>query len=361
MSEATPVVDALRALVDAGESADDAAVCAAVRAALDGEAAGEANESEASTGATPLMLAAQLGSSEAVQLLLQQGAVWNAQDRQGNTAGEYALEAGAGDVYEAVLEAGVRTELLLAAMQRETTSKRLAKEAPASNADYLQQKLAYSEGRLVDSEANGVMMGWEEPLMVEHARVLAGTYDESIDASTRSVLNIGFGLGLIDSEIQKLGVGKHTIIEAHPDVLAHMRATGWYEKPNVRILEGRWQDVMDQLETYDGIFFDTFGEYYDDMTVLHEELPRLVKPGGVYSFFNGLCATNATFHAVYCRIAAQDLAALGFAVQYVPVPIDANDARIWDGIKRRYWSLDFYLLPICIMQAVEQEAVVVEA
>jgi len=33
----------------------------------------------------------------------------------------------------------------------------------------------------------------------------------------------------------------------------------------VRIVFGRWQDVLPQLGTYDGIFFDTFGEYYDDL------------------------------------------------------------------------------------------------
>jgi protein arginine N-methyltransferase 2 len=51
----------------------------------------------------------------------------------------------------------------------------------------------------------------------------------------------------------------HTIIEAHPDVHAHMLAQGWDKKPGVRILFGRWQDVLPQLggSSYDGIFFDT--------------------------------------------------------------------------------------------------------
>ena len=28
---------------------------------------------------------------------------------------------------------------------------------------------------------------------------------------------------------------------------------------------GRWQDVLPQLAQYDGIFFDTYGEYYEDL------------------------------------------------------------------------------------------------
>jgi hypothetical protein len=54
----------------------------------------------------------------------------------------------------------------------------------------------------------------------------------------------------------------HTIIEAHPAVLARMRAEGWMSKPNVRVVEGRWQDVLPQLETYDGIFFDTYDHHH---------------------------------------------------------------------------------------------------
>lgn len=34
-------------------------------------------------------------------------------------------------------------------------------------------------------------------------------------------------------------------------------AAGWDKKPGVRIVFGRWQDVLPQLGTYDGIFFDT--------------------------------------------------------------------------------------------------------
>jgi len=52
---------------------------------------------------------------------------------------------------------------------------------------------------------------------------------------------------------------------AWTDCLWTSANTGWDKKPNVRIVFGRWQDVLPQLGTYDGIFFDTFGEYYDDL------------------------------------------------------------------------------------------------
>lgn len=54
----------------------------------------------------------------------------------------------------------------------------------------------------------------------------------------------------------------HTIVEAHPDVYAHMMAKGWGTRPGVTVHFGRWQDVLPLLKEagFDGIFFDTYGE-----------------------------------------------------------------------------------------------------
>jgi hypothetical protein len=46
-----------------------------------------------------------------------------------------------------------------------------------------------------------------------------------------------------------------------------MRATGWYNKPGVQILEGKWQDFIDseelRTEGFDIIYTDTFSEKFD--------------------------------------------------------------------------------------------------
>ncbi|KAK9711858.1 Arginine N-methyltransferase 2 [Basidiobolus ranarum] len=185
------------------------------------------------------------------------------------------------------------------------------------------------------------MMGWEKPLMERHAKIICPS--EGLD-----VLNVGFGLGLIDDEIQKYKPRTHTIIEAHPDVYAHMLKLGWDKKPGVRILFGRWQDVMDQIEhAFDGIFFDTFGEFYADLREFHEYVPNILKDDGIYSFFNGLGATNQFFHDVYCRVAEIDLRGMGLVTEYVPINIDPSADQIWEGVKDRYWTLNEYRLPIC--------------
>jgi hypothetical protein len=39
----------------------------------------------------------------------------------------------------------------------------------------------------------------------------------------------------------------HTIIEAHPDVYKYACSLGWDSKPGVRLVLGRWQDVIDEV------------------------------------------------------------------------------------------------------------------
>ena len=73
----------------------------------------------------------------------------------------------------------------------------------------------------------------------------------------------------IDSMFQSLSQPpqQHVIIEAHPDVLQHMRELGWYSKSGVTILEGKWQYFVDsgklsELGSFDAIYTDTFSEDY---------------------------------------------------------------------------------------------------
>ncbi len=71
-----------------------------------------------------------------------------------------------------------------------------------------------------------------------------------------------------------------------------------------QILHGRWQDMLGKLSDhcFDGVFFDTYGETYSEMSDFHQHLPRLLRPGACYSYFNGLCPDNIIFHGVYCQV-----------------------------------------------------------
>ncbi|KAF9431820.1 hypothetical protein BGZ76_011661 [Entomortierella beljakovae] len=344
---------------------------------------GANHSGRAAHGRTMLHFATMIGSLPIVKLLLNYGHPWNLVDDDYKSVGDYAKSFNQPEIYNFLLEEGVRVELLLGLMQRKLKAelleanedsddgdddakeesdakKKTAEESteddefePAAkkpklddlkevpNASYLAQPLQYTEDgdRLLDAEKNGVMMGWELPLMIRHAEVIAP--EEGL-----RVLNVGFGLGLVDKELQKHSPSQHTIIEAHPDVYAHMIKEGWDKKPGVKILFGRWQDVVDQLEVYDGIFFDTFGEYYEDLRSFHEIVPNHLEEGGIYSFFNGLGATNQFFHAVYNRISELELSEMGFTVEYEEMDIGLKEEE-WNGVKRAYWTLDKYYLPIC--------------
>ena len=134
------------------------------------------------------------------------------------------------------------------------------KSTASDNKAFLASKLTFErhpetgEERCLDSEGNGVMMGWETSIMVETARLLCSSSSSSSSSTITeedegeegfSVLNVGFGLGIVDEQLRKYGKPKrHVIIEPHPDVLEHARSKGWFERPGVQIYEGTWQDYM---------------------------------------------------------------------------------------------------------------------
>ncbi|XP_022768681.1 protein arginine N-methyltransferase 2 isoform X2 [Durio zibethinus] len=226
-------------------------------------------------GLTPLMHASKFGHTHVVKALLEAGAPWNALSSSNQSAGDFAMDSGHQEAFEVLLNAGIQAELILGTIARKS------KKDGDSEGDYLEDRVTFSEDKLMDSDSKAVMMAWEKPLMEAHAKAVC--------SGGGNILNVGFGMGLVDTAIQQYGPATHTIVEAHPEVYERMLRTGWGKKDNVKIIFGRWQDVLSQLESYDGIFFDTYGEYYEDLRDFHQHLPKLLKPGGIYSFFNGLC------------------------------------------------------------------------
>ena len=138
-------------------------------------------------------------------------------------------------------------------------------------------KIYYTE-RDVEFE---VMMSWEDPLMsASAAYVCRGGGD---------ILEIGFGMGISAGYMHSHSISSHTIIENHPEVIP--KAQAWASgKPNVTIITGSWYDVKDSLSTYDGVFYDTFGD--DDMIYFSSSLSSLVKEGGVATWWNNLEEEN---------------------------------------------------------------------
>lgn len=132
----------------------------------------------------------------------------------------------------------IQAELILGTIARKENAK------GNSDGDYLEDRVSFSEDKIMDADSKAVMMAWEKPLMEAHAKAIC--------SNGGHILNIGFGMGLVDTAIQQYAPLSHTIIEAHPEVYDRMIRAGWGEKENVKILFGRWQDVISVLESYDG-------------------------------------------------------------------------------------------------------------
>lgn len=228
-----------------------------------------ASQQDLETGSSPLMEAAKAGNLALCQHLLETGAPWNAVDRQGQCAGNYATLCEQWAIVNLLVEWGTRAELILGAIERNSRdngtnsgpssssfSNEPVEHAPSTKPDYLRQRLQYTDDgqALLDADNDAVMMEWERPLMKAHAQVL-------MDGPGKRVMNIGFGMGIIDSALQELQPELHIIVEAHPDVYKRMLASGWDKRPNVRICFGKWQDCLPQLITegvqLDAVFYDT--------------------------------------------------------------------------------------------------------
>jgi protein arginine N-methyltransferase 2 len=357
-----------------------------------------------------------------VKELFLSGAIWNDLDVNNETPGCLAWRLGQKELYELVVEAGVRAELLMNLMggyerlpdedsegeeeeegandkDERIEDEQSTNTAPLSNTSishlapnpepsetedvtseaYLASTLTFAPYRLLDASSNGVMMSWEMPIMDRTAKLLAPN-------PGLRILNIGFGLGIIDRLFAATHPAVHHIIEAHPDVLAKLQSAPTSSKgtegnslaadgetaaevdnftffgPSWRaqnqgtthvLHAGTWQSVIPSLlesETvFDVIYFDTFGESYLELKRFFTEyVVGLLAPDGKFGFFNGLGADRRVCYDVYTRVVECDLLDAGFEVEWVDVDVDMAGAEglgkdgegEWEGVKRRYWTLE---------------------
>lgn len=154
--------------------------------------------------------------------------------------------------------------------------------------DWRTSEAQYDDSQLV-IEGQQVMQDWERPLM----RAMA----EIATESRGDVLEVGFGMGISATFIQEFGVKSYTVIECNDGVIDEFHK--WrrqYPESDVRLVYGKWQDVVEQLGTYDAIFFDTYpldeAEFADHVinSVTFAEhffatAAKCLRPGGVFTYY----------------------------------------------------------------------------
>ncbi|KAI1146276.1 arginine N-methyltransferase 2 [Nemania diffusa] len=344
--------------------------------------------------------AADIEAAKAVvHELFLSGAIWNDVDSNNETPGCVAARLGLDELYNLCVGAGMRAELLFGLLdgyeelESEAESEDEDGDAPAlvsaedapediilesdpdrafsppqpaaaevTSAAYLRANLTYSDGKLVDDAQNGVMMAWETSIM----RASVDALIPGLVAAKR-VLNIGFGMGIIDAMIRDTKPARHHIIEAHPEVLKHVESSpdctfgkDWEasgpSEGAFKMHAGKWQEVMPRLleegELYDAIYFDTFGEDYSQLRLFFTEyVPALLDEGGVFGFFNGLGADRKVCYDVYTKVVEMHLSDAGLDIEWNELDVDMKGLEEegkgeWHGVKRRYWTLDKYRLPI---------------
>jgi protein arginine N-methyltransferase 2 len=341
-------------------------------------------------------------AKQTVRELFLSGAIWNDLDTNGETPGCLAWRLGRKELYELCVEAGVRAEMLLGLMggyeplagedsedeeletadevaengaeEAGTNGNETRKEGgehevqaeeklDVNSADYLASTLRFTDTKLLDSDANGVMMAWETSIMRKTVDLLI----PSVTPGSR-ILNIGFGMGIIDRFFRDTKPLNHHIIEAHPAVLQKLSEPDsdfdkvWEESApeggKYVVHAGKWQDVVPKLleegEVFDVIYFDTFGEDYSELKFFFSEyVVGLLDPAGRFGFLNGLGADRRVCYDVYCRVVELDLCEAGMDVDFTDVEVEElagsqeEGKGEWEGVRRRYFAVDRYRLPIC--------------
>lgn len=151
-------------------------------------------------------------------------------DSNNESPGCLARRLGQTELYEAIKMSGVYAEVLLNYVERSEEMEDEETEEPLHK-KYLKSKLEYDDslGVLLDDEGAPVMMKWESEIMKKTAEILLPTPGQG------RVLNVGFGMGIVDGYLQERRPESHVIIEAHPAVIKRMKETGWDKKPGVEV------------------------------------------------------------------------------------------------------------------------------
>jgi guanidinoacetate N-methyltransferase len=178
-----------------------------------------------------------------------------------------------------------------------------------------------------------VMESWEDNYMKELAQI----------ASSRGgkVLEVGFGLGISASYLQKQNISQHFIIEANEEVIAKAEQFARAARVPVKLLPGFWEDITPDLPTagFSGILFDTYPLNPDEVHQNHfsffEEAHRLLRPGGVLTYYSDEISNFSPSHLKMLRDSGFD--SISAKLCLVNPPADC-----------RYWKEKTILAPIIV-------------
>lgn len=180
--------------------------------------------------------------------------------------------------------------------------------------------------KLSDQE---IMEDWQIPLMQGMADVICATRGD--------ILEIGFGRGISSDMIQEHTVKSHTIIECNEQVITDyfQQWKAIYPEANIRMVKGLWQDTIDDLGLFDGIFFHTYPlneqeymKYVQESITFAEHFfehaSSHLNPGGAFTYFSNEIDSLSREHQ---RLLLEHFSS--FSIQKVALHMPEDVKDIW--------------------------------
>lgn len=175
-----------------------------------------------------------------------------------------------------------------------------------------------------------IMEDWQFPVMEAMADIVSETSGD--------VLEVGFGRGISSTMIQELGVRSHTIIECNDSVVERFhewKQLLFEEVDSIHLVHGLWQDSMEDLGQFDGIFFHTYPLNEEEyLSYVHESVTfaehffeiaaQHLKAGGVFTYFSNEIDSLSRAHQ---RLLFQHFSS--FSAHLVPVQVPDNVKDTW--------------------------------
>jgi len=185
--------------------------------------------------------------------------------------------------------------------------------------NYINSELEYEDGFLIDKYGSVIMSIYEEPIMKVAAEIVANKGGD--------ILNVGFGLGIIDHFIQLKNPTSHTIIEPHKQLFKEAIENGWDK--NVEMLNESWLESVDRFikegKKFDGIYFDPFlyEQYNSTLDKFLKKLKYILKEDGVFSYFMNHNSTSSVQQNVN-NFAGEDI----YNVNLINLNIEYDDRKL---------------------------------
>jgi len=179
-----------------------------------------------------------------------------------------------------------------------------------------------------------IMEDWQIPVMKAMAKAVAENEGD--------VLEIGFGRGISADMLQEYSIKSHTVIECNDAVIKDY-FIDWKAKfpgKDIKLVHGLWQDTIDKLGQYDGIFFHTYPLNEDEymryvngsITFAEHFFPHAIKhlkPGGTFTYFSNEIDSLSREHQ---RLLLRNFSSFSIHTVSLKMPEDVKDTWWADSI-----------------------------